>query len=338
MWLAETALSLADGTKLLLEAAKAPAGAAASAVAARTAIKESDRIAVIIVSVRLYLDKHGKTAIDAPKQASPAHRSVRYRVTELMTLLRAPHSLRGGLLAVLAVFAVTSLAPAANASVIKRERWLTGVTITEYFPVPEAWFVGKRVRTPGVARKSKVDWLYSARGLAMEGDGIGTNGKRYHIENSSGSWITSRGKSASFGVGGVFAPFWLSKGYWKTSSGRVTFPLETGGWANGTGRRYVASGSVSFGSGPSRDLSFYRSVAVDPGLIPLGSLVYVSAYKSKKKDGWFRADDTGGAIDGRHIDVYRPPPSRSSDSGNYFSGRKIFVVPKNRVSAYLKSH
>ena len=62
------------------------------------------------------------------------------------------------------------------------------------------------------------------------------------------------------------------------------------------------------------------------------------AYKSKNKDGWFRADDTGGAIDGRHIDVYRPPPSRSSDSGNYMTGKRIFVVPKARIAASLKSH
>ena len=85
------------------------------------------------------------------------------------------------------------------------------------------------------------------------------------------------------------------------------------------------------------DLKYYRSVAVDLSLIPRGSLVYVPSYKSKNKDGWFRADDTGGAIDGRHIDVYRPPPSRSSDSGNYMTGKKIFVVPKSRIPAYLKT-
>ncbi|MEI7692781.1 MAG: 3D domain-containing protein, partial [Actinomycetes bacterium] len=94
----------------------------------------------------------------------------------------------------------------------------------------------------------------------------------------------------------------------------------------------------SFAAGPSLDLSYYRSVAVDLSLIPRGSLVYVPDYKSKNKDGWFRADDTGGAINGRHIDVYRPPPSRSSDSGNYLTGRRIFVVPKDRIAAYLKSH
>ncbi len=273
----------------------------------------------------------------APLPSHPS-RPVRYRVGTLMTSLRAHRYLRAALPAALAVTALTALLPSTAAAALKRETWLSGVTITEYFPAPESWFIGQRVNTPGLARKSRIDWLYSARGLSMEGDGIGTNGRRYHINNlGTSGWITSRGKAASFGVGGSWAPFWRGEGYWRSKSGRVTFPLERGGWYNGTGMRYIRPTNISFAAGPSRDLSYYRSVAVDPHLIPLGSLVYVAAYKSKNKDGWFRADDTGGAIDGRHIDVYRPPPSRSSDSGNYLTGKRIFVVPKNRISAYLKS-
>ena len=41
------------------------------------------------------------------------------------------------------------------------------------------------------------------------------------------------------------------------------------------------------------------SIAVDPAVIPYGSYVWIDAMKR-----WFRADDTGGAIRGRHIDVY----------------------------------
>ena len=256
-----------------------------------------------------------------------------------MNALRAPQFSRSVLAAALVVATGAAMLPASASAALKKETWLSGVTITEYFPAPEAWFVGERVNTPGVSRKSRVDWLYSARGMSMEGDGIGTNGKRYHINNlGSSGWITSRGKNASFGVGGVFSPFWRGEGYWRSKSGSVTFPLETGGWYNGTGTRYVRPTGISFASGPSLDLKYYRSVAVDLSLIPRGSLVYVPSYKSKNKDGWFRADDTGGAIDGRHIDVYRPPPSRSSDSGNYMTGKRIFVVPKNRISAYLKAN
>jgi 3D (Asp-Asp-Asp) domain-containing protein len=172
----------------------------------------------------------------------------------------------------------------------------------------------------------------------MEGDGIGMDGRPYHISTiGSSGWITSRGARAQFGRGGIFAPFWRAAGYWRNSRGGVTFPLASGGWYAGQGRRYVSPGNIRFSTGRSRPLRYYRSVAVDPSLIPLGSLVYVAAYKPLNRDGWFRADDTGGAIRGRHIDVYRKPPTSSSQSGRYLAGRRIFVVPKEDVASYVRS-
>lgn len=53
-----------------------------------------------------------------------------------------------------------------------------------------------------------------------------------------------------------------------------------------------------FGS-TGRELVEYFSIAVDPTVIPYGSYVWIDAMKR-----WFRADDTGGAIIGRHIDIY----------------------------------
>jgi 3D (Asp-Asp-Asp) domain-containing protein len=41
------------------------------------------------------------------------------------------------------------------------------------------------------------------------------------------------------------------------------------------------------------------TIAVDPKVIPLGSLVYI-----KDMQMTFRADDTGGAIKGNHIDLF----------------------------------
>ena len=224
----------------------------------------------------------------------------------------------------------------ASAAPVKKITWMSGFTLTEYFPTPEWWFIGSKVRMPGVGRESRVDWLYSARGIVMEGDGIGLDNQRYSMKDGFNvGWLAKNGKTARFGSGGIFAPFWRAEGYWKTASGELTFPLQKGGWFNGTGKRYVPARSVQFGRGASRALSYYRSIAVDPGLIPLGSLVNIPAYKSINKDGWFRAEDTGGAIDGRHIDVYRRPPDSSTDSGRYKTGQRVFIVPKSKVQDYL---
>lgn len=250
-----------------------------------------------------------------------------------------PASMRRSALVALLVATVAAAVPGvADARVLSKPAWLSKVTVTEYFPAPEWWFVGAAVDTPGLSRKSRVDWLYSARGVSMEGDGIGMDGRKYHISSiGSSGWITERGRRARFGRGGIFAPFWRASGYWKNSRGAVTFPLRGGGWYAGPGKRYVDPGDIAFAKGPSRPLRFYRSVAVDPALIPLGSLVYVPAYKPLNKDGWFRADDTGGAIKGRHVDVYRRPPDSPADSGRYLRARRIFVVPKDDVASYVRA-
>jgi 3D (Asp-Asp-Asp) domain-containing protein len=207
-----------------------------------------------------------------------------------------------------------------------RRRWLTGFTITEYWPAPESWFVGKLVTAPGLPGKHRIDWLYSAMGVAMQGEGIGLDGRMYHIASvGSASWVTAAGRPTSSSGSG--APYWLNGAYWRTRSGAVTFPLQAGGWSAGVGRRYVPLKGVTFASGPSRPLGYYRSIAVDPKVIPLGSRVYIPAYNADGHGGWFTAQDTGGAIDGRHIDVFRPPPPAPTDGGQYLTSQRVLVIP-----------
>ncbi len=207
-------------------------------------------------------------------------------------------------------------------------RWLSGVTITEYWPAPESWFVGRLVRTPGLPGRHRIDWLYSARGVSMEGDGLGLDGRMYHLDQpGSGGWVTASGASTSPSDGWAAGPpYWRAGGYWRNGSGGVTFPLQRGGWSRGTGLRYVPLRGVTFASGASLPLHFYQSIAVDPSVIPLGSRVYVPAYKHDGHGGWFIAQDTGGAINGNHIDVYRRPPRSASSQGNYFSNQRIYVI------------
>jgi len=241
------------------------------------------------------------------------------------------------MLVALALAASASAPAPAHAKPLAKPTWLSKVRITEYFPAPERWFVGARVKTPGLERRSRIDWLYGARGISMQGEGIGTDGRKYHIDSvGSSGWITERGRRARFGVGGIFAPFWRAGGFWRARGGAVTFPLDGGGWYAGVGRRYVPPAGITFAKGTARTLRPYRSLAVDPLLIPLGSLVYVPAYRPLNRDGWFRAEDTGGAIKGRHLDVYRRPPRSPADTGRYLKGRRIFVVPKEDIDAYVR--
>jgi 3D (Asp-Asp-Asp) domain-containing protein len=210
--------------------------------------------------------------------------------------------------------------------------WLKGVAITEYWPAPEAWFVGQMVKAPGLPGLHRIDWLYSAGGMSMEGSGIGLDGRPYHIDAmGDGGWVTANGASTSPSDGwSAGAPYWRAGGYWRNRARAVTFPLGTGGWSNGSGRTYVPLRNVTFAPGASLPLHYYQSIAVDPRVIPLGSRVYVPAYRHDGYGGWFIARDTGGAINGDHIDVYRPPPASPLDSGRSEASQRIFVIKPTR--------
>jgi 3D domain-containing protein len=215
---------------------------------------------------------------------------------------------------------------------ITRPRWLTGVLITEYFPAPERWFDGRLVRAPGLGGLHPVDWLYGPRGLAMQGEGIGRDGRLYHFAGPyTLTWRDALGRLTypcvhapgywSEGRPAWIGPTWLSRG------GTVTYPLSRGGWSNGPPARLDrTTGNATFAPGASLSLAYWHDVAVDPRLIPRGSSIFVRAYCGTPSDGWFTAADTGGAIIGRHIDVFRAPPATPWNS-RLLRGEKIFIVP-----------
>ncbi len=213
-----------------------------------------------------------------------------------------------------------------------RGRWLRNFVVTEYWPAPERWFVGKPVRVPGLSTKHRIDWLYSALGVSMEGQGLGLDGRMYHIDSlGNGGWVTASGQPTSPSDGWLAGPpYWRAGAYWRNRQGGVTFPRQAGGWSAGKGLSYVPLRGVSFAPGASLPLHFYRSIAVDPSVIPLGSRVYVPAYRHDGYGGWFIAQDTGGAIAGHHIDVYRSPPSRPDSTGNYLNQQRVYAIKPRR--------
>jgi 3D (Asp-Asp-Asp) domain-containing protein len=205
--------------------------------------------------------------------------------------------------------------------------WITDATITEYWPAPEAWFVGRLVKAPGLTGLHRVDWLYSASGVSMQGEGYGLDGRMYHINAlGNGGWVTATGLPTAPSNGWkAGTPFWRAGGFWRNPLGAVSFPLGTGGWFSGAGR-YVPLPGVTFATGASLPLRFYQSVAVDPKVIPLGSRVYIPAYSNDGDGGWFIAQDTGGAITGHHIDVYRTPPAIKGAGGRYLTRQRVLVI------------
>jgi 3D domain len=130
------------------------------------------------------------------------------------------------------------------------------------------------------------------------------------------------------GVPGVWAngsPAWIGPTR-LDAAGKVTYPLAAGGWSAGppaAAERPAAA--ARFAPGAAISLSYWHDVDVDPRLIPHGSSIFVRAYCGTPTHGWFTAADTGGAIIGRHIDVFRAPPSVPWAFGP-LRDQKIYVV------------
>lgn len=242
------------------------------------------------------------------------------------------HRLRFGLPLAAVLTACALAAPTGAEAAISKVQWVKRVTITEYYPAPEKWFVGAKVRAPGLKTKHRVDWLYSAYGLPMEGAGYGLDGRMYQFKAGfSTPWVGKTGRRD-----GTY--YWLDVG-WRNKNGGVTFPLAAGGWSNGTSvekkfkppsRRGIRFGFGGTTGSSGLKLRFWRSIAVDPNLIKYGSRVYVPSYRNTPGKGWFVAADTGGAIDGRHIDVYRNPPATKRTPVNFSQGKWICVVPPKK--------
>lgn len=87
--------------------------------------------------------------------------------------------------------------------------------------------------------------------------------------------------------------------YFKHPVGRTRFKVARGPFGDGV-RNFI--------------LSPYRTVAVDPDVIPYGTVIYIESARGlpftlpdgsrRIHDGYFFAGDTGGLIHGNHIDVY----------------------------------
>lgn len=63
----------------------------------------------------------------------------------------------------------------------------------------------------------------------------------------------------------------------------------------------------------------WKTAAVDPTVIPYGTKMYIEGY------GWFVAEDCGGAVNGKHIDIAVDTHSQAIDMGTTIGGVWILV-------------
>ncbi len=239
-----------------------------------------------------------------------------------------------------------ALAPVAAAQTASglppRPQQLGSYWITYYWFVPESAFTGARIVPKGLTTPYREDFLYSARGIAMQGTGTADDGKMLHWRSGAGAWVNKEGQETRTSAAGFTngSPYARPGGcvWWAldpatgrpnpaaTDRIRPTFPNEDGTWANPPAnpaayapvcdRAAVAAGGEdnkavrnypdTFGIGMGTQVTPWRSIATDRSVIPKGARIYIEALKDTPAKGCFSADDTGGAIIGKHIDVLVP--------------------------------
>ena len=197
--------------------------------------------------------------------------------------------------------------PPDTARLITRPRWLSNAYITEYFPVRETWFGGPLVRAAGIPGRHRASWLYGPHGVAMNGEGLGADGRYYRFQ-------------------GPYDDGWVN------ASGQPTSGCWTGKWSNGLPARVANPSIAQFAPGRS-SFPFWKTVAADRKLVPIGSRVFIHAYCDTPAHGWFTVLDTGGAIIGAHFDVYRAPPKTLVLRS--FHDQEVYVVPPGTTGKHL---
>jgi len=74
------------------------------------------------------------------------------------------------------------------------------------------------------------------------------------------------------------------------------------------------------------------TIAADTTLFPYGTVMYVPGY------GYGRVEDTGGAIKGRHIDLYRPNHWFAKHWGVQTKKVKVWLPEKGRAWSFTPSN
>ena len=215
-----------------------------------------------------------------------------------------------------------ALLPAAADAKLRKRQWITNFVVTEYWPVPENWFTGKKVSAPGLKRPARIDWLYSARGVSMEGDGVDSDGRRVHIDClGRAGWINKKGRRTVPGSDGWSGgpPFWRNARIWFNKRGLPTFPLSAGGWSDGKGRRYSRQFGYLLRRRPVARPGLLRLDRGGPRLHPARQPHLHPRLQDPSTAAGSAPRTPAARSSARHLDVFRPPPAERFGNGRYLT-------------------
>ncbi len=175
--------------------------------------------------------------------------------------------------------------------------------VTHYdIGIDEEDFTGNFVTANGIPGTYREDFLYSARGVSMQGTGLTRNDEYIRYDSGGGGWVNQEGDPTESIPD---TNDWTNgRPYWVRYPDQVTFAQGVGGWC----------GPVTPGT----------SVAADLSVLPCNSNIFIDGGGI----GFRRVDDKGGAITGHCIDVLVPP---AITDGNY----RVYVFdtePPNAVT------
>ncbi len=145
-----------------------------------------------------------------------------------------------------------------------------GFEITAYHFCDESDFSGELVSANGLSSKHKQDFLFGAKGVAMQGTGKALNGQYVRYRSGQPKWNKNKKGNPTDASNPDDITFFYST----TPGGKAT-PVQ----AN-------------------------KSIAVDPKVIPMSASVFISSANGKRVLGNKSADDVGSKIKGFHIDNF----------------------------------
>jgi 3D (Asp-Asp-Asp) domain-containing protein len=104
------------------------------------------------------------------------------------------------------------------------------------------------------------------------------------------------------------------------SSPEARLPPSSGVRRSPTIRYFIATAHSVEGTGASGKWSHPGSVAADRNALPLNSRIRI--YGAGRYSGDYTVEDTGGKVDGRHLDIYMP----SRAEAKKFGRKRVKVV------------